>query len=165
MNQIDLIQNIMLGNKAAESFCRKLFNVSQLMDDLIDKDKPISDEQIYKCFWDCLIEIPKNPFYIQHAATLIPMMQVFMVDYRDSVILERAENLNRNQDDHGKNIAFTLRDSIGSIIIHCAYLVGGYEHMTNVSSQVRLMIFDESLTHYKEALCQGTQAQILKTQI
>ncbi|WP_045405399.1 hypothetical protein [Vibrio jasicida] len=162
MTQIELIDKAVLSDQAAASFCRTLFNVSQVLDDLIDKDKPLSDDEIFKAFWDCLIEVPKNPFYIRNAPTLIPMMQVFLVDYRDSVILERADNLNAQQNDHGKHIAFVLRDSVGSIITHCAYLVGGYEHMEKISALVRTTIYNESLEQYMEALCQETQAQILK---
>ncbi|EGR3070233.1 hypothetical protein DMW20_11770 [Vibrio parahaemolyticus] len=158
MNQIDFIKKAVLGNQAAEDFCRRLFNVSQLLDDLIDKDKPITDDEIFKAFWECLIEIPKNPFYIAHSPTLIPMMQVFMMDYYDSVTLERANNLNMQNNDHGKNIAFVLRDSIGSIITHCAYLVGGYQHMIEISAQTRMVIFDESLEDYKGGLCPADQA-------
>ncbi|GAB7221304.1 hypothetical protein VoSk93_05150 [Vibrio owensii] len=153
MNQREFIEHALLGDKAAIDFVVKLFNISQIFDDLIDKDKPVSDEDIFRSYWLCLIELPKNPFYMRHAATLIPMMQIFLVDYRDSVILERERALTENE--HGKNIAFVLRDSIGSIITHCAYLIGGYEHMANISVQVREVIFDESLEAYKEGLlCQ-----------
>lgn len=153
MNQREFIEHALLGDKAAIDFVVKLFNISQIFDDLIDKDKPVSDEAIFHSYWVCLVELPKNPFYIRHAATLIPMMQIFLVDYRDSVILERKQALIENE--HGQNIAFVLRDSIGSIITHCAYLLGGYEHMTSISVQVREVIFDESLEAYKEGLlCQ-----------
>ncbi len=159
MNQVEFIKKAVLGDLAAEDFCRRVFNVSQVLDDLIDKDKPVTDDDIFNSFWECLIEIPKNPFYLKHAPTLVPMMQVFMVDYYDSVVLERAEKVNKQKNDHGKNIAFTLRDSIGSIITHCAYLVGGYQHMIEMSAEVRLVIFDESLENYKESLCQGAKAK------
>ncbi|MFM2625739.1 hypothetical protein [Vibrio owensii] len=153
MNQREFIEHALLGDKTAIDFVVKLFNISQIFDDLIDKDKSVSDEDIFRSYWVCLVELPKNPFYVRHAATLIPMMQIFLVDYRDSVILERERALKENE--HGKNIAFVLRDSIGSIITHCAYLIGGYEHMANISVQVREVIFDESLEAYKEGLlCQ-----------
>lgn len=163
MNQVEFIHQAMKGNIAAEDFCRKLFNISQIMDDLIDQDNPITNEDIFKCFWDCLIELPKNPFYIQHQATLIPMMQVFLTDYRDSVILERGDYQTSDQNRQAKHIAFIIRNSLGSILIHCAYLVGGYEHMTDISNQVRLMIFNESFEEYQEALCAETQARTSKT--
>lgn len=165
MNQTELIHHAMLGHRAAEDVCRRLFNISQVMDDLMDKDKPVTNEQLFKCFWDCLIELPKNPFYIQHQATLIPMMQVFLVDYRDSVVFERGDDDNREQQQqHARHIAFILRNAIGSVIIHCAYLVGGYEHMVSVSNPVRLMIFNETFSEYEEALCAESQARTLRTQ-
>lgn len=164
VTQQEFIFEAVLGDKAAFAFCQKIFNISQVMDDLVDKDKPVADDLIMKTFWDCLIEVPKNPFYMRHAPTLIPLMQVFLVDYRDSVLLERNEKLDDEMKDHGKNIAFVLRDSVGSIVTHCAYLVGGYDHMAQIQEKVRLIIFDESLEQYKEGLCQGIPVQTLKTQ-
>ncbi len=165
MTQHEFLNQVLLGNKSAVDFCKILFNVSQVLDDLIDKDKEITDEEIFKSYWLCLIDLPSNPFYIKHAPMLVPLMQAFMVDYRDSVTLERAKNYNAQNNDHGKNIAFTLRDSIGSVVTHCALMVGGYDHMAAVSAQIRLFIFDESLEDYKEALCQeAAQAPTLKIQ-
>jgi hypothetical protein len=139
------LTEVLLGNRDAVRFCSCLFHVSQVIDDLIDQDKQITARDIERSYWDAMIEIPSNPFYQRHIQTLVPLMQTAFNDWLDANDLEYS-------DDHGKNIAFVLRDSVGSIACQVAYLVGGFDHMRSVSMLIRRHIFEESLTDYKEGL-------------
>ena len=130
------------GDMAAVAFCEAVFRVSQTYDDLIDRDMPVSEEQIHRVFWECLVEIPANPFYQRHQHFLRPLLQASIVDWRDSNELARGG-------DDDQNIAFVLRDSVSSLAIHCAFLVGGREWMLSVSPAIRRAIFDEDLSKYK----------------
>lgn len=149
-DEFEFVSKCLKGEPSAVNLCGLLFRVSQVIDDLVDQDKPVSTDLIKKAFWDCLVEIPLNPFYQKHFTSLLPQIQIFFNDWLDSCELEK-------RDDHGQNIAFVLRDSIGGIIIHCAYLIGGYPWMRKVSSDVRDHIFEDTLEQYKEDLNGGTK--------
>ena len=147
-NEHEFVSKCLMGEPNAVAFCGSLFRVSQVIDDLVDQDKPVSKDAVKEAFWECLIEIPRNPFYQRHFNQLLPQIQVFFNDWLDSCDLEK-------KGDHEKNIAFVLRDSIGSIIAHCAYILGGYRWMREVSVMIREHIHEDTLEEYKEGLGGG----------
>lgn len=126
----------------AVAFCETLFRISQTLDDLIDKDQPVSDDAIVSAFWQALIELPGNPFYRRHELYLRPLMAGALQDWRDSVLLERGD------DDHGKALAFVLRSQLTSLVVQCAYLVGGEDWMNHVSEPIRRHFHDHSFAEY-----------------
>lgn len=148
MTERDLFTEVLQGDAHAVDFCADIFKVSQIWDDMVDGDKKVSNIDINRAFWLCIVEIPSNPFYKRHFNTLQPILQVFMVDWMDSCRLER-------QNDHSKNIAWVLRDSVSSLVIHCARLIGGFEWMNQISVRVRKAIYDEPLADYKRNLEEG----------
>lgn len=127
---------------AAVAFCETLFRISQTLDDLVDRDHPVSDDAIVSAFWQALIELPANPFYRQHEPYLRPLMASALQDWRDSVLLERSG------DDHGKTLAFVLRTQLTGVVVQCAYLVGGEGWMNSVSEPIRRHFHDHSLEEY-----------------
>lgn len=149
MNRDELEESIIIqalnGNMAAVDFCQRLFRISQTLDDLIDKDREVTGDDIKLAFWDALIELPANLFYRKHFDYLHPIVVASFLDWEDATDLEKG-------DDNGKDIAFVLRDAIGQIIIHCAILIGGRKHARSWSVKIRKHIMNESLTDYKEGL-------------
>lgn len=127
---------------AAVAFCETLFRISQTLDDLIDKDRPVSDADLVSAFWQALIELPANPFYRQHELFLRPLMAGALQDWRDSVTLERAG------DTHDKTLSFVLRDQLASVVVQCAYLVGGEAWMSQVSVAIRRHFHEDQLGDY-----------------
>jgi len=141
----DFLRMALQNNMAAVAFCECLFRVSQTWDDLIDQDKEVSKNQINSMMWEALVVLPSNPFYQRWQHELQPLLKAFILDWIDATTLEST-------DDHGKNIAFVLRDSVGAVVSHCAYLIGGYDWMVKVSPDVRRHIFEEKLEDYKQKL-------------
>lgn len=136
------LRSVLRNNEAAATYCEMLFRISQTLDDLIDKDKPVTDAALVRAFWEALIELPANPFYRQHEPYLRPLMASALQDWRDSVHLERSNSY------HYKTLAFVLRDQLTGIVTQCAYLVGGYEWMSQVSPSVRAHFHEDSLHDY-----------------
>lgn len=141
-NEREFLQHVLRNDTAAILFCESLFRVSQVLDDLIDQDKPITGDAIYQSYWEALIDIPSNPFYRANELTLRPLMAAALQDWRDSVTLERDES------HHGRTIAFVLRDQLTSLVVQCACLVGGFQWMQQVSKEVRLHFHEDSLHSY-----------------
>ena len=67
-------------------------------------------------------------------------------DWRDSVILERSES------EHFKTIAFVLRDQLTSVVVQCAYLIGGESWMESVGPKIRAHFHEDTLSDYLNEL-------------
>lgn len=141
-NERAFLQHVLKDNAAAILFCEALFRVSQVLDDLIDGDKPVTGDAIYRAFWEAMIDIPSNAFYRAHEPTLRPLMAAALQDWRDSVTLER------DGDRHGRSLAFVLRDQLTSLVVQCAGLIGGFAWMQQVSAEIRRHFHEEKLDDY-----------------
>lgn len=144
-NEREFLQYVLKDHGPAILFCESLFRVSQTLDDLIDQDKPITGDTIYQSYWEALIEIPSNSFYRANELTLRPLMAAALQDWKDSVTLERDSQ-------HGRTIAFVLRDQLTSLVVQCSCLVGGFDWMQQVSKQIRLHFHEDSLQSYIDDL-------------
>lgn len=145
-NQHAFLMEVLKGDYLAVDFCESIFRVSQLLDDMVDRDKAVSNDMIVEAFWRALIQIPNNEFYRRNFDTLNPMLRAMLVDWLD------ANTLEATKDAHDRSIAFVLRDSIGAIAIHAAFLVGGYAWGRQVSADIRRHIFEETLEDYQRGL-------------
>lgn len=144
-NEREFLQHVLKDHGPAILFCESLFRVSQTLDDLIDRDQPITDDAIYQSYWEALIEIPSNSFYRANEITLRPLMAAALQDWKDSVTLERDSQ-------HGRTLAFVLRDQLTSLVVQCANLVGGFHWMQQVSKDIRLHFHEDSLNSYLDDL-------------
>ena len=141
-NEAAFLRSVLQNNESAATFCEALFRISQTLDDLIDKDRDLDDQIIISAFWKALIELPANPFYREHEPYLRPLMAASLQDWRDSVKLERSNS------QHSQTIAFVLRDQLTSVVVQCAYLVGGESWMESVGPQIRGYFHSEPLSDY-----------------
>lgn len=141
-NERAFLQRVLKDQAAPILFCEMLFRISQTLDDLIDGDKPVTGDAIYRAFWDAMIEVPANPFYRQHEPALRPLMAAALQDWRDSVCLER------HGDNHGRTLAFVLRDQLTSLVVQCAGIVGGFEWMQQVAVEIRRHFHEDALADY-----------------
>jgi hypothetical protein len=117
MALIDKVRPYFKGNEDASLFINELFAVWHIWDDLIDKDKPLSDEAINKAFMSALINLPKNRFYQTHFLILNPIMENAFINWIGSNTLEQSKG--------DLSIAFDLRNSYVNIITACANIIGG----------------------------------------
>jgi hypothetical protein len=141
-NEREFLVSVLKGDITAIAFCEMLFRISQTLDDLIDRDKPVSDDAIYMAFFEALIALPGNPFYRANELFLRPIMASALQDWRDSTILERQG------DRHGRTLAFVLRDQLTSLVIQVAGIVGGVQWMHEISSDIRRHFHEDLLDDY-----------------
>ncbi len=147
-NEREFLQHVLKDHAPAILFCESLFRVSQTLDDLIDRDQPVTDDAIYQSYWEALIEIPSNSFYRANEITLRPLMAAALQDWKDSVTLERDSQ-------HGRTLAFVLRDQLTSLVVQCSCLIGGFDWMQQVSKDIRLQFHNETLGEYINELGAG----------
>lgn len=141
----EFLLEVLAGHTDAVAFCQIFFGITQIWDDVIDNDTPVTDAHINKAFWDALISLPENRFYQQHMATLLPLMRATINDWLDANAFEQG-------DEHHQRLAYVLRDSVSNLVIQCAYLVGGYDWLRHVSLRVREWVYDEPFDAYIKQL-------------
>ncbi|WP_299202586.1 hypothetical protein [uncultured Amphritea sp.] len=145
-NEQEFLSQVLQGHSDAINMCCLLFKISQVLDDLIDKDRPVHDIDVVRSYWDALIYLPENSFYRRHEMSIRPLMAAALQDWMDATRLEKGHG------HHGKHLAFVLRDQLTSIVIHCAGIIGGFDYMQGVSKDIRLHFHEDSLSDYMREL-------------
>ena len=114
------------GNQSAVELLLTLSTISEAWDDLVDKDKELSEADLEQCFWAALVELPLNKFFNDNKAALMPLIVSSINLWLDSNKLARGDKTDRTH-------AFTLCRIDLQIAQHIALLTGGVEHMREVS--------------------------------
>jgi len=140
---VENLRKVLLDDAEAITYCLQLTYVSHIWDDLIDKDKPIKDEEIHNAFRICLYDIQKNPFYRKYQDELLPITLNCILQWQDATRMERG-------DDHDKHMAYMLRVSLISLFAHCALLVGGTEWAYKIGPEVRRIYSEDFGDYMKE---------------
>lgn len=135
-----------VGHEDAVEFITQFAHVCEVWDDLIDRDKDLSDAAIHNAFWMLLTEIPLNPFFDQFKRQLIPLMISGINAWLDANELERGSPNDRV-------FAYVLRDWYMEFVSYVIYLTKGREYLREVSLEVRkFFTHHESLEAYQAAL-------------
>lgn len=141
MTEGELLHWALDGHAEAIEFVDLLGSISQTWDDLIDGDCDVSPDAINGMMWRALVELPNNPFYARHFSRLNTLVQQVIIDWHSANVLEAGDTAD-------KRVSFILRDSLAGVIVHCAYLIGGYEWANQVAPVVRRYIHDEDFAAY-----------------
>jgi hypothetical protein len=131
------------GNTDALAMYYLFEELAHTWDDLVDKDKFVSEDAINRAFFICLVCLPSNPFYqcIQNA--ILPMWVTVVSSY------QTANNFEKNKDKHGVEIGHVLRYSAGSIIAYAVHVCVGYEKAKDILPEVWKTIVFERYDDYK----------------
>jgi len=132
------------GNKHALDMFNMFVYISHIWDDLVDKDKDVSEEAINKAFSMCLIYLPVNPFYREIQMQIIPMWIAVISSY------ETANHFERNKDAHGIEISHGLRYAAGNIIAYAIYVCVGPEKAKAYLPVMWKQIFFERFDEYRK---------------
>ena len=109
------------GNKDAEAFLFAFYNFEQMFDDLLDKDKDASHEEIIQALIDFIATISFNAFYNQYKQILFSFM-VSMADRN----LSGDEMVKKEET---RIAGYVVRKGAIELVLMVAFLTGGWEHM------------------------------------
>ncbi|MGM0782864.1 MAG: hypothetical protein ACQEUM_01980 [Pseudomonadota bacterium] len=149
----DLLLKWMKGNSSAVEFLLMVMKISHVWDDLIDKDKPIEDDDVNKAFFDSLIRLPRNDFYRKNFDHLNSIMMNSISNWHI------ATNMEREGGELQLNIAFILRSSYVDLITQSALLVGGQAWASKVGKEVRNFTHHEKYSGYLKTLNEEVKAR------
>lgn len=141
MTEKQLIHDALKGHADAIACMYVLIEASQTMDDIVDGDKPVSMEQKHALFWNLMVTLPNNPFYLTYAGRLQPVIRSVLNDWFVA---------NRLEHEHGPNhIAYIIRNNLVAVLFEMALIVGGYEHARQYSVAMREYVHgNESVGEY-----------------
>jgi hypothetical protein len=128
--ELNRLRHFFKGNEAAVELCQCLAYIVHLWDDLIDKDKERTDEDINAAFWMLFSTIPRNEFYRQEQDTLLPLLERMILTWHDANKLEKGTR-------HDCHLAYGLRMQLLQIFHHIAFLVGGYAWIREIGPEIQ----------------------------
>lgn len=126
--------------EVAADWLADLFLVIQRIDDIADEGS-IPRNELNGLLWTSLVALPANPFFQQHAHSLIPLLQSMILKWQASDYVER----------HGMREllpkAYMWRASYYDVVLHVFLLVHGQEMATENAWRVMAM-YGETLKDY-----------------
>tara|TARA_R110000822_G_scaffold73066_1_gene175666 strand:+ start:108 stop:575 length:468 start_codon:yes stop_codon:yes gene_type:complete len=131
------------GNIDALNMYKIFVNLAHTWDDLIDKDKDVSESDINNAFLSCLFYLQINPFYKSIEKDILPMWITVVSSY------ETANYYENTKDIHGIEIAHSLRYAAGNIIAYAIHVCVGREKAKEILPEVWKDIFYERFDDYR----------------
>ena len=132
------------NNQDALNVYHAFADLAHIWDDLIDKDKPVSADEINRAFLTCLVYLPANPFYRSIQEQILPMWLVVVSAY------ETANSFEKNKDPHGIEIAHGLRYAVGNILAYVVHVCVGPEKAKEILPDMWKTIFYERFDEYRK---------------
>lgn len=147
-NQREFLAEVLLNNEAAIEFIELLGEASQLIDDLYDEElePEVRKDYVERVAFIALGTLPSNLFYLNHLGSLLPLVRAGIIDWID------ANKLQQQKDTKSRQLAYVLRDTLSSIVIHVAGIVGGHVWMKEQSMRIRRHIYEESFKEFTDSL-------------
>jgi hypothetical protein len=132
------------GNTDALSMYRMLVDLAHLWDDLVDKDKDVTEFDINNSFLICLVYLPLNPFYQQIQRDVMPMWITVVSSY------QTANKFEREKDERGLEAAHMLRYAAGNILAYAIHVCVGPEKATDYIPEMWKDVVNERFAEYRE---------------
>lgn len=141
----DFLMRCLKGNKDAVRWSLDLIYVSNIWDDLIDKDIEVTPKAIDLLCETALLSMGCNPFFQQHSNELAPVM-------RSSIRNWKIANAMSYRSPESRIQSHVLRYSPIDLIIACAAIVGGDDWAVSVGPEIRERHMADDLIHYLQEL-------------
>lgn len=129
------------GDLDAVSLMEQYIHIASVWDDLVDKDKEVSNIAVSNAFISALISIPQNPFYRKHSDELIPVLESTILNWLASEELVKG-------DYESKVVAHVIRFDVVTFFLKILQLIGGYEWAIQWSPVMWKTGMKDTLEHF-----------------
>lgn len=123
-------------------FLSIIMDAVELWDDLIDKDKAVSDETVNRVFINLMFWLPQNTFFTAHKTYLMPLVMTCINAWMDS------NDLAQSKTERDLHTAWYLKQMGVELYGAVAFLIGGFDHMRSVSAEMRDVLAHEPFSDY-----------------
>jgi hypothetical protein len=139
-----------VGDESAVRFFLDFSHFIEIYDDLVDRDKPISAEDINSALFAVLCYMPSNPFFLQHRLTLTPLIFTCINAWADA-------NEFQSGTVSEKALAYGLKGNAVEVLLSIISITRGVEYMRSVSAEIRRIVmahetFEEYLEEVKDVV-------------
>ena len=131
----------------AIAYVNTIFRISQTWDDLIDRDRVPTPDEINSLMWDALFTLGENPFYISFQHQLCAVQKSAALDWFAANELEVIGARQKNRLDHKRQQM--------ALIAFVATLLYGPKWGAEVATAVRRHTHDEEFEDYIGGLDNG----------
>lgn len=118
-----------IGDEAAFRLLMDISDITELWDDIVDSDTPLTVERVNQVMLQALVSLPANPFYMQHRGFLTPVIITAINAWLDSNILADGSRSERA-------LAYALRNFDVQVVQAIIYLTRGQAYLRTVSPQL-----------------------------
>ena len=118
-----------LGNKDAARLLMDIYEVTQIADDFVDRDVPLSEidsGKMLRLLHLAMVDIPTNSFYLQYSQWLIPLMSSSLL------IWDATETWKKSKEIETRMFAYTYREICEQFNFVVANILGGLPHAKKV---------------------------------
>lgn len=130
------------GDQSALDLYERFSFVSHILDDLIDKDKPVSDLQINVFAENMILFIPGNPFFKRFETEIRALIVTGLASYKAANLMESSGN------DHALEIAHYLRYMVSSIGVFMISVTNGLDKAPAIIAEALPHMITERLSDY-----------------
>jgi hypothetical protein len=132
------------GNQDALNMYAAIVDLAQTWDDLVDRDKPVTEAQVNNAFLIALVYLQCNPFYRKIQDQVLPMWLTTVSSF------EAANKFEREKDEHGLEIAHVLRYAGAQIIAYAIHVCVGPEQARQFVPEMWKIAADERFDAYRK---------------
>lgn len=136
--QTELLKYWLKENTDAIALANAFNRISQIWDDLHDKDNPVSPGQVDYMMMTAMVEIPKNHFYRMHYLELMPVVEHCLMTWMDANTLEEMGDARDLQ------VSYIIRSVTTDLMICIAGLVGGIHWRRQAALAIRRAIYHDN---------------------
>jgi purine-cytosine permease-like protein len=132
------------GNEDAARMYHAFESMTHTWDDLVDRDREVSETAINNAFLAALVYLPANPFYRSIQEQILPMWITVVSAY------ETGNKFEREKDEHGIEISHSLRYTLGNIVAYAVHVCVGPEKAKEVLPEMWKSVFHERFDKYRK---------------
>lgn len=130
------------GNQEIFYIFNSLFSLVHIWDDLIDKDKPVTDAKINEAFRIALVHLPSSPLYRSLQVELLPIIISVIMAY------DTANKLEATKEEVCLGASHGLRFGWVHILNHLMFTVFGYDEAMKYMPKLWRVIVGETFVSY-----------------
>lgn len=141
------------GHTGALDAFLKVRDILHFWDDLVDRDRPLTQSDVNRAMFTALVGLPTNPFWRANQDSLLPILANAVGNWHAATTFEAGDEKRRLE------LAFVIRSDYANLLIHMAYLVGGYDWMMEVTPVIRDLWTEEDFDQYLKNLSAEREAR------
>ena len=132
----EFLDELTKGDANARNFVIAFLEYAHTLDDVIDKDKPVTGERLTKDCLNMMLQCLNNPFVQATHLAISGLLVTGANAWLDSLEWEKAS------DPRDRAAADVLKSFYHELIWLVAYLVGGWDHLRFITTKHREFDYD-----------------------